>query len=70
MDFVTHLPRTSRGHNTVWVITDWFTKSAHFSGCADDLHFGGILQVVHTRDYLVAWSASIHSIRSGSQVYS
>ena len=30
MDFVTHFPRTSRGHDTVWVIVDWLTKLAHF----------------------------------------
>ena len=30
MDFVTHLPRTSRGHEAVWVIVDQLTKSAHF----------------------------------------
>ncbi|GJU59487.1 putative reverse transcriptase domain, ribonuclease H-like domain, aspartic peptidase domain protein [Tanacetum coccineum] len=30
MDFVTKLPRTSNGHNTIWVIVDHFTKSAHF----------------------------------------
>ena len=30
MDFVTHLPRTSRKHNAVWVIVDRLTKSAHF----------------------------------------
>ena len=35
----------------------------------DDLHSGGILQVVHTGDCSVAWSASIHSIKLGSQVY-
>ena len=29
-DFVTHLPRTSRGHDAVWVIMDRLTKSAHF----------------------------------------
>ena len=30
MDFVTHFPRTSQGHNAVWVVVDWLTKSAHF----------------------------------------
>ena len=29
MDFVTHLPRTLRRHDAVWVIVDRFTKSAH-----------------------------------------
>ena len=40
-----------------------------FSGRADDLHIGGILQVVYTGDSTVAWSSSLHSIRSGSSVY-
>ncbi|GJV29419.1 putative reverse transcriptase domain-containing protein [Tanacetum coccineum] len=30
MDFVTKLPRTSNGHDTIWVIVDRLTKSAHF----------------------------------------
>ena len=30
MDFVTYLPRSQRGHNTIWVIVDRLTKSAHF----------------------------------------
>ncbi|GJY15812.1 putative reverse transcriptase domain-containing protein [Tanacetum coccineum] len=30
MDFVTKLPRTSNGHDTIWVIVDRITKSAHF----------------------------------------
>ncbi|GJT24378.1 putative reverse transcriptase domain-containing protein [Tanacetum coccineum] len=30
MDFVTKLPRTSNGHNTIWVIVDRLTKSEHF----------------------------------------
>ena len=30
MDFVTHLPRTPRRHDVVWVIVVRLTKSAHF----------------------------------------
>ena len=30
MDFVTHLPRTPRRHDAVWVIVDGLRKSAHF----------------------------------------
>ena len=30
MDFVTHLPWTSQGHDSVWVIVDWLTKLVHF----------------------------------------
>ena len=67
MDFVTHLPRTSLKHDAVWVIVDRLTGT--FSGSADDLHTGGILQVVYTEDSTVAWSASLHSIGSGSSVY-
>jgi hypothetical protein len=30
MDFIVGLPRTSRGYNSIWVIVDCLTKSAHF----------------------------------------
>nr|GEU86488.1 putative reverse transcriptase domain-containing protein [Tanacetum cinerariifolium] len=30
MDFITKLPKTTNGYNTIWVIVDRLTKSAHF----------------------------------------
>ena len=30
MDFIVGLPRTSKGYNSIWVIMDCLTKSAHF----------------------------------------
>ncbi|GKD56405.1 putative reverse transcriptase domain-containing protein [Tanacetum coccineum] len=36
MDFVTKLPRTSSGHDTIWVIMDRLTTSAHFLPIRED----------------------------------
>ncbi|GJX16262.1 putative reverse transcriptase domain-containing protein [Tanacetum coccineum] len=36
MDFITKLPRTSSGHDTIWVIVDQLTKSAHFLAIRED----------------------------------
>jgi hypothetical protein len=30
MDFVVGLPKTSKGYDSIWVIVDWLTKTAHF----------------------------------------
>ena len=69
MDYMTHLPRTSQKHDVMWVIVDQLTKSAHFLAMWDDLHTGGILQVVHSRDCPVTWSVGLYRIGLGSQVY-
>ncbi|KAI3821490.1 hypothetical protein L1987_09058 [Smallanthus sonchifolius] len=36
MDFVTKLPRTSSGYDSIWVIIDRLTKSAHFLPIRED----------------------------------
>ncbi|GJZ49603.1 putative reverse transcriptase domain-containing protein [Tanacetum coccineum] len=35
-DIAVYLPRTSSGHDTIWVIVDRLTKSAHFLLCVED----------------------------------
>ncbi|GJW39943.1 putative reverse transcriptase domain-containing protein [Tanacetum coccineum] len=36
MDFITKLPRTSSEHDSIWVIVDRLTKSAHFLAVSED----------------------------------
>ncbi|GKF61727.1 putative reverse transcriptase domain-containing protein [Tanacetum coccineum] len=36
IDFVTKLPRSSSGYDTIWVIVDRLTKSAHFLTMRED----------------------------------
>ncbi|GJQ92928.1 putative reverse transcriptase domain-containing protein [Tanacetum coccineum] len=36
MDFINKLPRTSSGHDSIWVIVDRLTKSAHFLAICED----------------------------------
>nr|GEV17838.1 putative reverse transcriptase domain-containing protein [Tanacetum cinerariifolium] len=36
MDFITKLPRSSSGHDAIWVIVDRLTKSAHFLAIRED----------------------------------
>ncbi|GJQ89497.1 ty3-gypsy retrotransposon protein [Tanacetum coccineum] len=36
IDFITKLPRTSSGHDTIWVIVDRLTKSAYFIPMRED----------------------------------
>jgi transposase InsO family protein len=40
MDFIVGLPRTSRGYNSIWVIVDCLTKSAHFIPVATTYRVG------------------------------
>ncbi|GKE52247.1 putative reverse transcriptase domain-containing protein [Tanacetum coccineum] len=36
MDFITKFPRSKSGHDTIWVIVDRLTKSAHFLSIRED----------------------------------
>ncbi|GJV61005.1 putative reverse transcriptase domain-containing protein [Tanacetum coccineum] len=45
MDFITKLPRTSSGHDTIWVIMDRLTKSAHFLPMREDYKMDSVARL-------------------------
>ncbi|KAJ0883873.1 putative nucleotidyltransferase, Ribonuclease H [Helianthus annuus] len=45
MDFVTGLPRSQRGNDTIWVIVDRLTKSAHFLAIKETDKFSTLAEV-------------------------
>ena len=69
MNFVTHFLRTLRKHDTVWVIVDQLTKSAHFLVVRMIFTLEEFYRLYIWGDLTVAWSASLHSIGSRSSVY-
>ena len=70
MDFVTHLSRTLRRHDDVWVIMDRLTKSAHFLAVRMTFTLEEFCRLyVYLRGCPTTWSTSVHSIEQGTQVY-
>ncbi|KAJ0435523.1 putative nucleotidyltransferase, Ribonuclease H [Helianthus annuus] len=45
MDFVTGLPRSQRGNDTIWVIVDRLTKSAHFLAIRETDKFSTLAEI-------------------------
>ena len=66
MDFVTHLPRTLREHDAVWVIVDWFTKSTHFLVVRMTFNLGEFYRFYIREIVRLHGATSIYSIGSGS----
>ena len=45
MDFITKLPRTRKGHDSIWVIVDRLTKSAYFLPIREDFGIDRLAQL-------------------------
>ncbi|GKF06553.1 putative reverse transcriptase domain-containing protein, partial [Tanacetum coccineum] len=62
MDFITKLPRTKSGHDTIWVIVDRLTKSAYFIAIREDYSMEKLARLYI--DEIVAWHGVLMSIIS------
>ncbi|KAJ9558118.1 hypothetical protein OSB04_012733 [Centaurea solstitialis] len=51
MDFVTKLPKTKKGHDTIWVIVDRLTKSAHFLPIKETYSIDKLAQLIQCAPY-------------------
>nr|GEU44577.1 putative reverse transcriptase domain-containing protein [Tanacetum cinerariifolium] len=73
MDFVTKLPRTSRGHDTIWVIVYRLTKSAHFLPMREDYKMDILarlyLNEIVTGHGVPIWIISDHDSRFTSRFW-
>jgi transposase InsO family protein len=56
MDFITGLPRSNRGHDSIWVIVDRLTKVAHFIPVKTN--FNGR----HLADLYISCIVSLHGL--------
>ena len=63
MDFITGLPKTRSGYDSIWVVVDRLTKVAHFYPRDKHLHERKVRQDIHDQDRMSAWSSEDHHIR-------
>ena len=56
MDFIVGLPKTLKGYDSIWVIVDCLTKSAHF------LPMKNIYRAQHYAELYISRILSLHGV--------
>ena len=51
MDFITKLPRTAQDFDSIWVVVDMLTKSAHFIPIAESISAKKLVDIMFGRWY-------------------
>ena len=69
MDFVVGLPLTGRKHNSVWVVVDRLTKSAHFLPVRTDYSLDKLAELYIKEIVRFKWDSYIHYLRPRFEVY-
>ncbi|GKF10927.1 putative reverse transcriptase domain-containing protein, partial [Tanacetum coccineum] len=69
MDFITKLPRSKSGHDTIWVIVDRLTKSAYFLATCEDSSMEKLAKSAHFLAIREDSSACVDYFRSRWTVY-
>ncbi|GJR99205.1 putative reverse transcriptase domain-containing protein [Tanacetum coccineum] len=65
MNFVTKLPMTSSGHDTIWVIMDRLTKSAHFLPMREDYKMDRLQSMQEASETRLDMSTAYHPQTDG-----
>ena len=63
MDFVVGLPKTLGKFDSIWVIVDRLTKSAHFIPVKVTYNAEKLSQTLHLGSGAIAWGSTLHYIR-------
>ena len=73
MDFIMKLPRTARGVDSIWVIVDILTKSAHFILIPESISVEKLADI-YVREVVVRYGVSVsvvsyHDVRLTSRFW-
>jgi hypothetical protein len=69
MDFRVGLSRTLVGYDSIWVVVDHLTKSAHFIPNKSSYNSAILAKVYHVPNRLSSWCAKEDSVRPRNAVH-
>ena len=69
MDFVVGLPKSLGKFDSIWVIVDRLTKSAHFIPVKVTYNAEKLAELFISEIVSIAWSSTFHHIRKKYAVY-
>lgn len=69
MDYMMWLPPTPRRYESIWVIINRLTKSAHLFALKNDIFSRELCLAFHSRDFSPSWGSIIYFILSKSSCY-